>query len=258
MLRSPSSSSVVRSESRSRRRPRTARSWLRASARTPEATVPYPGSFGGLHTGPSPVDRGRAGSKHHLITDARGVPLKVVLTGGQRNDVTQLLVLLDGVGPVGGKRGRPRQRADRLLADRGNDRDKYRRALRSRGVKPQIARRGVEHGSGLGTERWVVERTFAWLHNFRRLRTRYERSAELHLAFMLLGCAVIANACSTGREAATPRTSHAHTDPGSSPTPRSQPVTPGALRAQTAGAGRPSPGAPRSHGASHRRDRTCS
>ena len=46
-------------------------------------------------------------------------------------------------------------------------------------------------GSGLGSERWVVERTFAWLHNFRRLRIRYERSPDLHLAFMQLGCAVI-------------------------------------------------------------------
>ena len=44
---------------------------------------------------------------------------------------------------------------------------------------------------GLGTERWVVEGTFAWLHNFSRLRTRYERRAELHLAFMQLGCAVV-------------------------------------------------------------------
>jgi Transposase DDE domain len=43
----------------------------------------------------------------------------------------------------------------------------------------------------LGRQRWVVERTFAWLHNLRRLRTRYERDPELHLAFMLLGCAVI-------------------------------------------------------------------
>jgi transposase len=45
--------------------------------------------------------------------------------------------------------------------------------------------------SGLGKERWVVERTFAWLHNLRRLRIRCERSADLHLAFMLLGCAVL-------------------------------------------------------------------
>ena len=54
-----------------------------------------------------------------------------------------------------------------------------------------IARRGAEHGSTLGRQRWVVERTFAWLHNLRRLRIRYERSDQLHMAFMLLGCAVV-------------------------------------------------------------------
>jgi transposase len=117
---------------------------------------------GGL-TGPSPVDRARTGSKHHLLTDAGGVPLGISLTGGHRNDVTQLLPLVDGVEPVRGRVGRPRKRAERLLADRGYDHDKYRRALRTRGVKPAIARRGSEHGSGLGGERWVVERTFAWL-----------------------------------------------------------------------------------------------
>lgn len=78
-----------------------------------------------------------------------------------------------------------------MLADRGYDYDKYRRELRARGVKPVIARRSTAHGSGLGKERWVVERTFAWLHNLRRLRTRYERDPELHMAFMLLGCAVV-------------------------------------------------------------------
>ena len=147
--------------------------------------------FKGALTGPSPVDRARTGSKHHLLTDSHGTPLAISLTGGNRNDVTQLLPLIDSVGPVAGKVGRPRQRPDRVLADRGYDHDKYRRELWSRGVKPVIARRGVEHGSSLGRERWVVERTFAWLHNLRRLRTRYERSDELHLAFMLLGCAVV-------------------------------------------------------------------
>jgi hypothetical protein len=39
-------------------------------------------------------------------------------------------------------------------------------------------------------QRWVVE-TFAWSHNFRGLRTHYERDGDLHLAFMPLGCAVI-------------------------------------------------------------------
>jgi transposase len=119
------------------------------------------------------------------------VPLAITLTGGNRNDVTQLVPLIDGLEPVRGKVGRPRRRAERLLADRGYDHDKYRRLLWARGVKPVIARRGQEHGSGLGRQRWVVERTFAWLHNLRRLRTRYERDPEMHLAFMLLGCAVV-------------------------------------------------------------------
>jgi transposase len=92
---------------------------------------------------------------------------------------------------VRGKLGRPRRRAERLIADRGYDHDKYRRALRKRGVTPVIARRGRPHGSGLGRRRWVVERTFAHLHNLRRLRIRYERDDQLHLAFMLLGCAVV-------------------------------------------------------------------
>jgi transposase len=92
---------------------------------------------------------------------------------------------------VRGKAGRPRRRAERPIADRGYDHDKYLRELWKRGVKPVLARRRAEHGSGLGTERWVVERSFAWLHNLRRLRTRYERDDQPHPAFMLLGCAVV-------------------------------------------------------------------
>ena len=145
---------------------------------------------GGL-TGPSPVDRARTGSKHHLLVDAAGVPLAVALTGGNRNDVTQLLPLVDGITPVAGRVGRPRQRPDRIFADRGYDHDTYRRELWRRGVKPVIARRGTEHGSGLGRWRWVVERTFAWLHNYRRLRIRWERDPVVHMAFLTLACALI-------------------------------------------------------------------
>ncbi len=85
----------------------------------------------GLLTGPSPVDRSRTGSKHHLVVDATGIPLAVALTGGNRNDVTQLIPLLDDLHarPVSGKVGRPRQKPDLLLADRGYDHDKYRRLL---------------------------------------------------------------------------------------------------------------------------------
>jgi transposase len=57
--------------------------------------------------------------------------------------------------------------------------------------KPDVVLGHPEHGSGLGKLRWVVERTFAWLHFFRRLRIRWQRRPELHEAFMHLGCAVI-------------------------------------------------------------------
>jgi transposase len=149
--------------------------------------------FGGLLTGPSPVDRSRTGSKHHPLVDATGIPLAVALTGGNRNDVTQLLPLLDDLHarPVAGRPGRPRQKPDVLLADRGYDHDKYRRLLRQRGITPQLARRGTPHGSGLGRQRWVVERGFAHLHNFRRLRIRYECYPEIHTALLVLACSIL-------------------------------------------------------------------
>jgi transposase len=151
----------------------------------------YSCTFGGLLTGPSPVDRARTGSKHHVLTDARGLPLALTLTGGNRNDITQLLPLIDGVKPVAGKVGRPRKRPKVLLADRGYDHDKYRREVWARGIKPVIARRSTPHGSGLGRQRWVVERTFTWLHQFRRLRIRWERDPQQHLALLYLAVAII-------------------------------------------------------------------
>lgn len=72
---------------------------------------------------PSPVDRARPGSKHHLIVDRNGTPLAVSVTGGNRHDVTQLMPLLDAMPRIRGLRGRPRHRPRRLFADRGYDFD---------------------------------------------------------------------------------------------------------------------------------------
>ncbi|MGA5737379.1 IS5 family transposase [Streptomyces pseudogriseolus] len=145
----------------------------------------------GPKSGPSPVDRARPGSKHHVLTDGQGIPLAVSLTGGNRNDVTQLLLLLDKVPPVAGVVGRPRRRPDMLFADRDYDHDKYRRLLWKRGIRPVIAERGQPHGSGLGIFRWVVERTISWLHGFRRLRIRWERRDDIHGAFLGLATCLI-------------------------------------------------------------------
>ena len=104
--------------------------------------------------GPSPVDRARPGSKHHLLVDATGIPLAWTVTGGNRNDVTQLVSLLERIPPVRGKVGRPRRRPQRVTADRGYDHDKYRRELRRRGIAPEIARRSISSLSGYHRSSW--------------------------------------------------------------------------------------------------------
>ena len=145
----------------------------------------------GEKTGPNPTDRRRPGSKHHVITDAQGIPLNVILTGANDHDVTQLLPLVDGIPSIAGKPGRAQRKPKTLQADRAYDSNAHRAALRERGITPVIARRRTEHGSGLGVTRWVVERTNAWLHQFRRLRVRFERRADIHEAFLKLGCCLI-------------------------------------------------------------------
>ncbi|WP_085963836.1 IS5 family transposase [Paraburkholderia phenoliruptrix] len=145
----------------------------------------------GPKTGPNPTDRARPGSKHHLITEAQGIPLAVILTGANRNDVTQLQALVEAIPPIGGKRGRPLSKPRVVQGDRGYDRDKYRRPLHAASIATEIARRGQPHGSGLGKTRWVVERTISWLHNFRRLRIRFEQLAFIHEAFLRIACCII-------------------------------------------------------------------
>jgi len=126
-----------------------------------------------------------------VITDAQGTPLAVQLTGANDHDVTHLLPLVEAIPPVRGKRGHPRRRPRRVQGDRAYDSEPHRQELRARGIEPVLARRNTEHGSGLGVYRWVVERTIAWLHQFRRLRIRYERRPEIHEAFLSIGCALI-------------------------------------------------------------------
>lgn len=99
-----------------------------------------------------------------------------------------MIPLVDAIPPVRGKRGRPRRRPRIVQGDRAYDSQPHRRQLRARGIQPLLARRRTENGSGLGVRRWVVERTQSWLHQNRRLRVRYERRADIHEAFLILGC----------------------------------------------------------------------
>jgi transposase len=145
----------------------------------------------GGQTGPSPVDRRKYGSKHHIVTDQQGIILAVALTQANRNDVTQLRPLVESIPPVRGKQGRPRRCPKALQGDRGYDSEPHRAWLKQRGIRPVLARRRTAHGSGLGVYRWPIERTFAWLHDFRRLRIRDDILADIHHAFLMLAAVLI-------------------------------------------------------------------
>ena len=137
------------------------------------------------------MDRRKNGSKHHVAVDAFGTPLACVLTAANRHDVTQLIPLVDAIPPVGGKVGAPLRKPQQVMGDRAYHDEKRRMTLSGRGIATAIARRGEEHGSGFGILRYVVEQTIALWHQFRRLRTRYDRSGNVHEAFMKIGCAMI-------------------------------------------------------------------
>jgi transposase len=99
--------------------------------------------------------------------------------------------MVDAIPPIRGMPGAALRVPYRLTADRAYDSDPHREQLKDRRIKPEIARRRTPHGSGLGVVRYVVEQTISLLHQFRRLRTRFDKRDDIHEAFMSLGCSAI-------------------------------------------------------------------
>ncbi|MEV6258918.1 transposase [Nocardia sp. NPDC051911] len=146
--------------------------------RQPLPAASLPDRTGPLHlirgaaTGPSPVDRRKTGSKHHILTCGNGLPLAVALSGANINDHLMLPELLDRVRPLRGRTGRPRHRIKALIADKGYDYPRVYAELHQRRITGYIPRRGT-HDKVTG--RWIVEQSLALLHQYRRLATRWER-----------------------------------------------------------------------------------
>ncbi|PYE50991.1 IS5 family transposase [Deinococcus yavapaiensis] len=162
--------------------------WSRASLDS--ASVPAP--RGGQDVGPNPTDRGKNGSKIHLLVDGHGLPLGVTISGANVHDNQRFEQTLDAVqGVRNGRQGRPRRRPDKLHADKGYDARRCRHACRTRGIKARIARRGKDSSERLGRWRWRVERTLAWVLAFRKLAVRRERSSAAFLGLCQLACMII-------------------------------------------------------------------
>jgi transposase len=125
------------------------------------------------------------------VGDRAGIPLASLLTGANRHDSIVFEELLDAVPAITQPNGRRRKRPAKLHADKAYDIPRCRQALTRRHIKIRIARKGIDSSQRLGRHRWVIERTLAWLNRCRRLTIRYERRADIHQAFLTLGCALI-------------------------------------------------------------------
>lgn len=145
---------------------------------------------GGL-TGPNPTDRGKYGSKIHLITERTGLPLSVGISSANLHDSQALEPLVRGIPPIRSRRGPRRRKPGKLHGDKGYDYRHLRQWLRKRGITHRLARRGIESSTHLGRHRWVVERSVAWLAGCRRLHRRYECRADHFLAFTSIACTLI-------------------------------------------------------------------
>ena len=137
-------------------------------------------------TGPSPVDRGKSGSKLHVLTDRAGIPLAVAISAANTNDAEALRPLVRAIPAVRSRRGPRRRRPAKLHADKAYDHTELRRWVRDRGIVVRIARKGVESSDRLGRHRWVIERTISWLTGYHRLNIRYDRKSTHFLGFLTL------------------------------------------------------------------------
>ena len=145
-------------------------------------------------TGANPADRGKCGTKRHLLTDGRGVPLAMVVTGANRTDMKKLADLLDAqlyAAPADAER--------HLCLDRGYDYAACREAASSRGYVAHIPPRRSEaqplpppgHPDRHPPRRWVVEVGHSWFNRFRRLLARWEKRSANYLAFAQLAAILI-------------------------------------------------------------------
>ena len=155
------------------------------------------GEKGGSEIGKTP--RGK-GSKWMVVVDGQGIPLGILVASARPAEVTLVDATLNTIRVPRARGGRPRQRPDRLIADRGYDSDPLRDRLQRRGVTPIIPyrnwnlRRRYDDGRRLRRyrHRWVIERTFAWLHSYRRLLVRHERLTSMYCSLLYFAAALIA------------------------------------------------------------------
>lgn len=156
-------------------------------------SVPAP--LGGGETGKNPTDRGKLGSKIHLLVDQRGAPLAVLVSGANQHDKWFAGDLILSIVVV-----RTTQQ-QHLCLDKGYDYADVHEAVIAAGYIKHIKHRRrrnepvepelLPEEKTFPARRWVVERTLGWLAKRRSIRTRWCKKPENWLAFLQFGCATI-------------------------------------------------------------------
>jgi transposase len=134
------------------------------------------------------------------LGDGHGIPLAVLTETASIHEVRLIEPLVAKVRIPRQGRGRPKKRIKRLIYDKAADSDLLRRRLKRRGtdlIAPHRAHRvkpSMQDGRKLRRycRRWKIERTFAWIQNYRRLVVRYDREISMFNAYLQLGCTIIA------------------------------------------------------------------
>ena len=131
----------------------------------------------------------KMGTKRHVLVDARGVPLSLVVTGANRQDVTQVEEVL--AARVRRPRGRTTQN---LCADKGYQSAEAEEIMRKYRYIPHIRSRGEEKKqmkAGYKPRRWIVEVAHSWFNRFRKLLVRYEKTTASYEALLQMAASVI-------------------------------------------------------------------
>lgn len=149
--------------------------------------------LGGEATGANPTDRGKCGTKRHLLTEAAGLPIGLVVTGANRHDKTQVEAVFESM-PVLPPLSSTEQ-PQHFCADKGYDYEDVRAVIALMLMTDHIKSRGEEREAlklpGYRARRWICERTHSWMNRFRRILIRWEKKLDNYLAFLHLACASI-------------------------------------------------------------------
>jgi transposase len=139
---------------------------------------------GGELTGPNPTDRGKAGTKYHVVASTDGLPLAAVPSAANVHD-TRLFPHLLGLAQV------VCAAIGKLYADAAYHSAENRGLCLQDGIQPCIREVSAPHGSGLGSVRCIVEHDGAWLLANKRLDRRQDRLGRVILALLTAACIFI-------------------------------------------------------------------